>query len=134
MSVGELQIPSEEKILVEDPTDEDHCCVDTNSENEIRSELSSANATGMDDGDAAGSTQTPENLSAEKLGLKVMAQLFVSADVMGISSREVIGLRSMQREFRKELGRKQDGQAASVNAGLHLHSFCTRFISIVNYL
>ncbi|KAG6946538.1 hypothetical protein JG688_00016005 [Phytophthora aleatoria] len=37
-----------------------------------------------------------------------MAQLFVSADVMGISSREVIGLRSMEREFRKELGRKQD--------------------------
>ncbi|KAG6966808.1 hypothetical protein JG687_00004660 [Phytophthora cactorum] len=35
-----------------------------------------------------------------------MAQLFVSADVMGISSREVIGLRSMEREFRKELGRK----------------------------
>ncbi|KAG6941747.1 hypothetical protein JG687_00019461 [Phytophthora cactorum] len=35
-----------------------------------------------------------------------MAQLFVSA----VSSREVIGLRSIQREYRKELGRKQDRQ------------------------
>ncbi|KAF1790398.1 hypothetical protein GQ600_23137 [Phytophthora cactorum] len=44
-SVGELLNPWEEKILVEDPTDEDYCCVDTNSENEIRSELSSAEGT-----------------------------------------------------------------------------------------
>ncbi|KAG6976972.1 hypothetical protein JG688_00000850 [Phytophthora aleatoria] len=103
LSVGELLNPSEE----------DYCCVDTNSENEIRSELSSADVAGVDDEDATGSTQTPENLSAEKLRLKVMAQLFVSADVMGISSRKVIGLRSMQREFRKELGRKQDRSCIS---------------------
>ncbi|KAG6952798.1 hypothetical protein JG688_00013124 [Phytophthora aleatoria] len=53
-----------------------------------------------------------------------MAQLFVSADVMGISSREVIGFRSMQREFRKGLERKL----------LHWPSFFIRLISIVNYL
>ncbi|KAG3111408.1 hypothetical protein PI124_g9847 [Phytophthora idaei] len=73
MSVGELLNPSEENILVEDPTDEDFCRVDANSENEIRSELSSADATGVDDEDAAGSTPTPENISAEKLCLKLMA-------------------------------------------------------------
>ncbi|KAG6945254.1 hypothetical protein JG688_00016655 [Phytophthora aleatoria] len=38
-------------------------------------ELSSADATGMDDEDAAGSTQPPENISTEKLRLKLMAQL-----------------------------------------------------------
>ncbi|KAG6960512.1 hypothetical protein JG687_00008189, partial [Phytophthora cactorum] len=74
------------------PPDEDFCRVDTNSENEIRIELSSADATGVDDEDAAGPTQTPKNLSADKLRLKLMAQLFVSADVMGISSREDFGL------------------------------------------
>ncbi|KAG2785097.1 hypothetical protein JG687_00010066 [Phytophthora cactorum] len=57
----------------------------------------------MDDENAAGST---ENITAEKLRMNLVAQLFVSADVMGNSSRENIGLRSMQREFRKELGRK----------------------------
>ncbi|KAG2773431.1 hypothetical protein Pcac1_g15764 [Phytophthora cactorum] len=94
MSVGELLNPSEETIFMEDPTDEDYCRVDTNSENEIRSELSSADATEVDDEDAAGSTQTPGNLYAEMLRMKLMAQLFVGADVMGISSREDIGLRS----------------------------------------
>ncbi|KAG6946344.1 hypothetical protein JG687_00016758, partial [Phytophthora cactorum] len=59
--------------------------------------LSSADATGVDDEDAAGSTQTPENISADKLRLKLMVQLFVSADVMEISSREAIGLRSIHR-------------------------------------
>ncbi|KAF1780014.1 hypothetical protein GQ600_20144 [Phytophthora cactorum] len=65
MSVGELLNQSEENILMEDPTD--FCRVDTNSGNENRSELSSADATGVDGEDAAGSTQTPENLSEEKL-------------------------------------------------------------------
>ncbi|KAG6957403.1 hypothetical protein JG687_00010005 [Phytophthora cactorum] len=94
---------------MEDPTDEDFCRVDTNSENETRSELSSVDATGEDDEDAADSTPTPENLSAEeqKERLKWMAELLVSADAMRISSREVIGLRSMKREFREELGSKQ---------------------------
>ncbi|KAG3101546.1 hypothetical protein PI124_g11021 [Phytophthora idaei] len=41
---------------MEDPTDEDFCRVDTNSENEIRSELSGADITGVDGEDAAGST------------------------------------------------------------------------------
>ncbi|KAG3030761.1 hypothetical protein PC121_g1823 [Phytophthora cactorum] len=94
---------------MEDPTDEDFCRVDTNSENETRSELSSVDATGEDDEDAADSTPTPENLSAaeQKERLKWMAELLVSADAMRISSREVIGLRSMKREFREELGSKQ---------------------------
>ncbi|KAG2834147.1 hypothetical protein PC129_g21312 [Phytophthora cactorum] len=73
MSVGELLNPSEENILVEDPTDEDFCRVFTNSEYEARSELTSVDATGVDDEDAAGSTPTPENISAEKLRLKLMA-------------------------------------------------------------
>ncbi|KAG6946118.1 hypothetical protein JG688_00016200 [Phytophthora aleatoria] len=83
---------------MEDPTDEDFC---RNSEYKARSELSSVDATGEGDEDAADSTPTPENLSAEELKerLKWMTQLFVSADAMGISSRGVIGLRSMQREF-----------------------------------
>ncbi|KAG3080458.1 hypothetical protein PI124_g18355 [Phytophthora idaei] len=68
ISVGELN-PPEENILMEDPTDEDFCRIDTNSE---RSELNSSNATGVDDEDAAGSAQPPENLSAEKLRLKLM--------------------------------------------------------------
>ncbi|KAG2761976.1 hypothetical protein PC116_g22180 [Phytophthora cactorum] len=42
MSVGELN-PPEENILMEDPTDEDFCLIDTNSE---RSALSSSNTTG----------------------------------------------------------------------------------------
>ncbi|KAG3097872.1 hypothetical protein PI124_g15553 [Phytophthora idaei] len=41
MSVDELLNPLEENDLMEDPTDEDYCRVDSNSENEIRSELSS---------------------------------------------------------------------------------------------
>ncbi|KAG2765663.1 hypothetical protein PC129_g11925 [Phytophthora cactorum] len=41
---------------MENPMDEDFCRVDTNSENEIRSELSSADVTWVDDEDAAGST------------------------------------------------------------------------------
>ncbi|KAG6962803.1 hypothetical protein JG688_00008432 [Phytophthora aleatoria] len=41
MSVDELLNPPEENVLMEDPTDEDYCRVDSNSENEIRSELSS---------------------------------------------------------------------------------------------
>ncbi|KAF1778846.1 hypothetical protein GQ600_9900 [Phytophthora cactorum] len=41
MSVDELLNPPEENVLMEDPTDEDYCPVDSNSENEIRSELSS---------------------------------------------------------------------------------------------
>ncbi|KAG6942552.1 hypothetical protein JG687_00018999 [Phytophthora cactorum] len=63
MSVGELLNPS----------DEDFCRVFTNSEYEARSELTSVDATGVDDEDAAGSTPTPENISAEKLRLKLMA-------------------------------------------------------------
>ncbi|KAG2898464.1 hypothetical protein PC119_g25733 [Phytophthora cactorum] len=91
------------------PPDEDFCRIDTNSEYEARSELSSVDATGEDDEDAADSTPTSKNLSTEELKkrLKWVAQLFVSVDAMGISSREVIGLRSMQREFREGLGRKQ---------------------------
>ncbi|KAG6943445.1 hypothetical protein JG687_00018461 [Phytophthora cactorum] len=83
------------------PPDEDFCRIDTNSEYEARSELSSVDAT-------ADSTPTSKNLSTEELKkrLKWVAQLFVSVDAMGISSREVIGLRSMQREFREGLGRK----------------------------
>ncbi|KAG6942452.1 hypothetical protein JG688_00018104 [Phytophthora aleatoria] len=91
------------------PPDEDFCGIDTNSEYEARSELSSVDATGEDDEDAADSTPTSKNLSAEELKerLKWVAQLLVSVDTMGISSREVIGLRSMQQEFREGLGRKQ---------------------------
>ncbi|KAG4057475.1 hypothetical protein PC123_g7494 [Phytophthora cactorum] len=33
---GELLNPSEEKILMEDPTDEDYCRVDTNSETRLK--------------------------------------------------------------------------------------------------
>ncbi|KAG6968378.1 hypothetical protein JG688_00005832 [Phytophthora aleatoria] len=36
MSVGELLNPSEEKFLMEDPTDEDYCRVDTNSETRLK--------------------------------------------------------------------------------------------------
>ncbi|KAG6966434.1 hypothetical protein JG687_00004844 [Phytophthora cactorum] len=89
LSVGELLYPSEE----------DYCCVDTNSENEIRSELSSADVARVDDEDAAGSTQTPENLSAEKLRLKVMAQLFVSADVMGPLPERLFGFDQCSENF-----------------------------------
>ncbi|KAG4063379.1 hypothetical protein PC123_g1850 [Phytophthora cactorum] len=39
MSVDELLNPPEENVLIEDPTDEDFCRVDTNSENKTRSEL-----------------------------------------------------------------------------------------------
>ncbi|KAG6951040.1 hypothetical protein JG687_00013862 [Phytophthora cactorum] len=39
--------------------------------------------------------------------------VFVSADVMGISSREVIGLRSMQQEFREELGQSRAASSIS---------------------
>ncbi|KAG3246990.1 hypothetical protein PI124_g8308 [Phytophthora idaei] len=100
---------SNPNVLTEDPTDEDFCRVDANSEYEARSELSSVDATGEDDEDAADSTPTPDNLSVGELKerLKWMTQLFVSADAMGITSKDVIGLRSMQREFREELGRKQ---------------------------
>ncbi|KAG6943361.1 hypothetical protein JG688_00017644 [Phytophthora aleatoria] len=99
MSVDELLNPPEENDLMVDPTDEDFYRVDTNSEFEAKGELSSVYATGEDEEDAAGST--PENMFSEELKerLKWMAQLLVSADVMGVSSREVIGLRSMQREF-----------------------------------
>ncbi|KAG2771722.1 hypothetical protein JG687_00010418 [Phytophthora cactorum] len=101
MSVDELLNPPEENVLMEYPTDEDFCRVDTNSEYKARSELSSVDATGEGDEDAADSTPTSENLSAEELKerLKWMTQLFISADTMGVSSRGVIGLRSMQREF-----------------------------------
>ncbi|KAG6977017.1 hypothetical protein JG688_00000818 [Phytophthora aleatoria] len=52
MSVDELLNPPKENVLIEDPTDEDFCRVDTNSENKTRSELSSVDATGEDDEDA----------------------------------------------------------------------------------
>ncbi|RAW43053.1 hypothetical protein PC110_g826 [Phytophthora cactorum] len=65
MSVDELLNPPEENVLMEDPTDEDFCPVETNSEYDSRSQLSSVDATGEDDEDAADSTPTPENLSAE---------------------------------------------------------------------
>ncbi|KAG2761587.1 hypothetical protein PC129_g18731 [Phytophthora cactorum] len=54
-------------------------------------------------------TPTPKILSADELKerQKLMAQLFVSGNSVGMSSREVIGLRSMQQEYRGELGHKQ---------------------------
>ncbi|KAG3097430.1 hypothetical protein PI124_g10209 [Phytophthora idaei] len=99
MSVDELLNPPEENDFMEDPTDEDFYRVDTNSEYEPKGEMSSVYATGEDEEDAADST--PESMFSEELKerLKWMAQLLVSADVMGVSSGEVIELRSMQREF-----------------------------------
>ncbi|KAG6954298.1 hypothetical protein JG687_00011870 [Phytophthora cactorum] len=94
ISVYELLNPSEENVLMEDPTDEDFCRIDTTLKTRLEA--------GQNRGGRrrySWSTQTPENISAEKLRLKLMAQLVVSADVMGISSREDIGLRSTQREF-----------------------------------
>ncbi|KAG3084321.1 hypothetical protein PI124_g18696 [Phytophthora idaei] len=79
-SVDEMLNPPEENVFIEDPTDEDFCSIDTNSEYEARSELSSVDRTGEDDEDAADSTPTSKNLSAEELKerLKWVAQLFVS--------------------------------------------------------
>ncbi|KAG3087991.1 hypothetical protein PI124_g17800 [Phytophthora idaei] len=68
MSVGELLNPPEENVLMEDPTDEDFCPVETNFEYDVRNQLSSVDATGEDDEDAADSTPAPENLSAEGSG------------------------------------------------------------------
>ncbi|KAG6951013.1 hypothetical protein JG687_00013886 [Phytophthora cactorum] len=53
---NDITNPPDKDILREDvPTDEDFCRVDTNSENETRSELTSVDATGEDDEDAADS-------------------------------------------------------------------------------
>ncbi|KAG6968566.1 hypothetical protein JG688_00005727, partial [Phytophthora aleatoria] len=65
---------------------------------------------GVDDEDAAGSTQ---NASAPEANGAATYSVFVSADVMGISSREVIGLRSMQQEFREELGQSRAASSIS---------------------
>ncbi|KAG6957883.1 hypothetical protein JG688_00010768 [Phytophthora aleatoria] len=83
-------------VLMEDPTDEDFCRLDTNSENVTRPELSSVGPTGEGDEDAADATPTPEIIFVEE-----PKELFVSADAMWISSREIIGLRSMQQEFER---------------------------------
>jgi len=108
VSVEELLNPPGENILADDPTDEDFCRVGSPCGDNRCGDEGDVCSLDDEDDSACFIDPTPENMAEEELGerLRWMAQLFVSANAMGVRSRDIIGLRSMQM-YREELERKR---------------------------
>ncbi|KAL4164884.1 hypothetical protein KRP22_003625 [Phytophthora ramorum] len=110
MSVEELLNPPDENILADEPTDEDFCRVESSErENGCGQDVGDGGIEDEEEESTSSTYPTPENLSTEELKerLQWIAQLFVTAGAMGVRSRDVIGLRTMQRVFREELACRQ---------------------------